>query len=190
MNCGQYAAVNSILIKKIKKKIIFFLPSIPYHRIIINSTVWIPFKRLFLCRSHTFVFGSLRLCVKDWKLPQQNKTKDKSSRGSYKKPRRTQETSKITKDLPFDCKVIVDYNNDRPWDSRYLSIVEERVLNTINNQWLIKYLCVWSKRKIPYNQLTKQWLIKSFEYEAWCNYTLTHFLPELPGFIFSRRTRV
>ena len=34
------------------------------------------------------------------------------------------------------------------------------------------------KKKIPHNQLTKQWLIKSFEYEAWCNYTLTHFLPD------------
>ena len=56
MRSGQYAAVNTVLIKKI----LFFLPSIPYHRIIINSTVCIPFKRRFLCRSHTFVFGSMR----------------------------------------------------------------------------------------------------------------------------------
>ena len=41
------------------------------------------------------------------------------------KARSTQESSEIKKDSPFDCKVIVDYNNDRPWDSRYLCIVEE-----------------------------------------------------------------
>ena len=36
------------------------------------------FKRRFLCRSHTFVFGSLRLCVKDWKFPQQNKQRTRA----------------------------------------------------------------------------------------------------------------